>query len=276
MKLTNKLLTSAAVAISLLAPATLVHASWKNGINEAVKAVHANRPIDYGRHKTSAKSTVSETLAESVLTDNVKRQLGGSLTFSHGSFIVNGNQPTIEYRNVAPYATNQADAMGRPTVANAVLNWTTRQYKNRQSTGNGASEWKPKGFVQRKFTSGAYRHLYDRGHLLGYALVGGIKKFNASESNTENIVTQTAWANEAGSSSNRGQNYYEGLVRKALDKNKKVRYQVKAIYEGNDLVPSGTQIQAVSSDGTIKFNVFVPNVQNGVKINYQNGLSTTN
>ncbi len=274
MRARNRILTGLAVTLSLLAPASLVHASGRSDVHEAGRIVHITRAIDYIRRKTNTQSTVSEALAKSVLTNSVKRQLGGNLTFSHGSFIVNDNRPTIKYRNVSPYATNQVDSKGRPTVANAVLNRTTRQYKNRQSTGNGASEWKPKGFVQREFTNGAYRHLYDRGHLLGYALVGGIKKFNASESNAKNIVTQTAWANEAGSSNNRGQNYYEGLVRKALDKNKKVRYQVKVIYDGNNTVPSGTQIQAVSSDGTIKFNVFVPNVQSGVTINYQNGQST--
>lgn len=234
----------------------------------------------YNRHEngTTDKSgkTITEQLANSVMTDAVKSQLGNNIQYNgHGAFIINNNQSTLNANvNVAPYATNEVDKMGRPTVGNAFLNKTCRQYKNRQETGNGASEWKPKGFHQLSNLKGGYTHAYDRGHLLGYALVGGIKGFNASESNPKNIATQTAWANEARDKDNTGQNYYEGIVRKALDQGKKVRYQVEDVYEGNNLVPSGAHIQAKSTDGSVDFNVFVPNVQSNIKINYATGVAT--
>lgn len=223
-------------------------------------------------HKASQK-TPSKKLAQSVLTDGVRRQVGQKIQYNgHGAFIIDDNQTKLNAKIIsAPYAVNKVDSLGRPTEGNAWLNKSSRQYRNRYETGNGATNFKPQGFIQRTHLKGAYSHAYDRGHLLGYALVGNVRGFDASESNSENIATQTAWANEAHSKVSTGQNYYEGIVRKALDSNKKVRYRVTNVYQGRNKVPSGAHLEAKSSDNSVEFNVFIPNVQPGLKINYATG-----
>lgn len=277
----TKLLTIGAIVLGSLSLGGCAERSQATGNHHY--RTHYVRNYHY-RNYTNGKNNgngyqsdreISERLADSVMTPNIKQQLGSNIKYNgHGAFIINNNQSTLNANvNVAPYATNEVDKMGRPTVGNAFLNKTCRQYKNRQETGNGASDWKPKGFHQLSDLKGGYTHAYDRGHLLGYALVGGIKGFNASESSPKNIATQTAWANEAGDKDNTGQNYYEGIVRKALDKGKKVRYQVQDIYDGNNIVPSGAHIQAKSTDGSVDLNVFVPNVQSNIKINYATGYA---
>lgn len=237
--------------------------------------------VDFGSIEDKVPT---QSLAQSVLTPSIKKNLKGAVTYNGaGAFIINANKTELNANvNSAPYVQLASqDSLGRPRLANALLNKSSRQYKKRTETSgadgkSNAAKINPVGWKQLMIPEGPYTTLYNRGHSIGYALAGNIKSFDASEANPRNISTQTSWANQSsnGNDENTGQNYYEGLVRRALDKNKTVRYRVEPLYEGNDLVPYGTHMEAKSKDGSLEFNVFIPNVQPGVQIDYSTGKGT--
>ncbi|MBJ7687586.1 DNA/RNA non-specific endonuclease [Weissella confusa] len=242
--------------------------------NYAQSSVKSDEKVNYG---STADEHPNESLASSVLTANVVKQLGtNSVRFNgNGAFILNNNKTDLNAKvSSAPYVQlAKQDSLGRAGVANALLTKASRQYQSRDETGN-SRQMQPVGWHQLSI-GGNYKMLYNRGHSIGYALAGSVRGFDASEANPQNITAQTAWANQAsnGNDSNTGQNYYETQVRRAQDNRKTVRYRVTPVYDGDNLVPSGSHLEAKSSDGSIEFNVFVPNVEPGVVIDYSTGYA---
>lgn len=242
--------------------------------NYAQSSVKSDAKVNYG---STSDEHPNESLASSVLTANVVKQMGtNSVRFNgNGAFILNDNKTDLNAKvSSAPYVQlAKQDSLGRAGVANALLTKASRQYQSRDQTGN-SRQMQPVGWHQLSI-GGNYKMLYNRGHSIGYALAGSVRGFDASEANPQNITAQTAWANQAsnGNDSNTGQNYYETQVRRAQDNRKTVRYRVTPVYDGDNLVPSGSHLEAKSSDGSLEFNVFVPNVEPGVVINYSTGYA---
>ena len=124
------------------------------------------------------------------------------------------------------------------------------------------SQVHPSGWVQHRYSFVDHEMLYNRSHLIAHQLCG-------EDANERNLITGTRTMNAV------GMTYYEELVGNYVRRtNNHVLYRVTPLFAANDLVARGVQMEAESAeDGgqAIRFNVFVYNVEPGVKIDYVTG-----
>ena len=124
------------------------------------------------------------------------------------------------------------------------------------------SQVHPSGWVQHRYSFVDRKMLYNRSHLIAHQLCG-------EDANERNLITGTRTMNAV------GMTYYEELVGNYVRRtNNHVLYRVTPLFAANDLVARGVQMEAESvEDGgqAIRFNVFVYNVEPGVKIDYVTG-----
>lgn len=120
--------------------------------------------------------------------------------------------------------------------------------------------WDPTGWHNKRISSG---WLYNRSHLIGYQLTG-------QNNNPKNLITGTEEMNVSGMLP------YENEVADYLKEssNNYLRYRVKPIFKGDELLARGVQMEAKSvGSNAVSFNVYVFNVQPGVVLNYSDGTS---
>ena len=109
--------------------------------------------------------------------------------------------------------------------------------------------------------------MYNRSHLIADSLGGKATK--------ENAVTGTRTQN-VGENNHGGMAYMESILRDFF-KNKTdvtVYYQVKPLYNGNELLPRAVEVNVKASDGSIDQKIIVYNTANGYNIDYNNATVT--
>ena len=163
---------------------------------------------------------------------------------------VNDNQPEFteeELTTVSYEDYSELDELGRCQSAEACIGQDLMPTEARESI----SSVKPTGWRNKSYDTVDGGYVYNRCHLIGFQLTG-------ENANEENLITGTRYMN------------VEGM----LPFEDEVMYRVTPVFEGDDLVASGVQMQAesVEDDGVgISFNVYVYNVQPYVVIDYKTG-----
>lgn len=180
--------------------------------------------------------------------------------------VLNGNQPNFsasELTTVGYEKYANLDSLGRCGVALASCG---KEIMPTDGEERGSiSSIKPTGWVQAKYDGISGGYLWNRCHLIGWQL-------SAENANKQNLITGTRYMNIEGMLP------FENMAADYIrETGNHVAYRITPIFEGNNLVCSGVQMEAYSiedaGDG-ICFNVYCYNVQPGISINYATGDSS--
>lgn len=174
---------------------------------------------------------------------------------------INENQPDFREEELTTEAYeeySELDELGRCGEAEACVGEELMPTDERESI----SEVKPTGWKNETYDTVDGGYLYNRCHLIGYQLSG-------ENANKENLITGTRYMNTEGMLP------FEDMVADYVHETENhVMYRVTPVFEGEDLVASGVQMEAESvEDGGagICFNVYVYNVQPDITIDYATG-----
>ena len=180
--------------------------------------------------------------------------------------VINENQPDFSEEDMTKdsFETySDLDSLGRCQSAYANVGQDLMPTGER---GN-ISRIKPSGWQTAKYDIVDGKYLYNRCHLIGYQLT-------AENANEKNLITGTRYMNVDGMLP------FENMVADYVrEPGSHVLYRVTPIFEGDNLVAKGVQMEAYSVEDkgdSVCFNVFVYNVQPGITIDYANGNSKLN
>ena len=155
---------------------------------------------------------------------------------------------------------SELDELGRCGMTEACVGQELMPTEDRESI----SHVKPSGWVNVPYDFVDGRYLYNRCHLIGFQLTG-------ENANERNLITGTRYMNVDGMLP------FENMVADYVkETNNHVMYRVTPIYDEDDLVAKGVQLEAWSVEDKgegVCFNVYVYNVQPGVEIDYATGES---
>lgn len=198
------------------------------------------------------------------ITEERSYDIGQIPEYSEKAYVtINNNKPNFKEEDKTTKSFEKysnLDSLNRCGVAYANVSKETMPTEERGRIGM----IKPSGWHTVKYNNVDGKYLYNRCHLIGYQLTG-------ENANEKNLITCTRYMNTVGmlEFENKVANYVK-------ETNNHVLYRVTPIFEGDNLLASGAQMEAYSVEDKgkgISFNVYVYNVQEGITIDYKTGDS---
>lgn len=234
---------------------------------KAVKETATEKVKETGNNNPSERKEMSQADSSVNPVDlNQIPDFDGETTF----VAINNNVPTFTDEEKAKARSgsfeyySELDSLGRVGIAHANLGKETMPPKGEKRGPIG--HVKPSGWQSLKFDNVDGKYLYNRSHLIGWQL-------SAENDNEKNLATGTRFFNVDGMLP------FENLVADYIkNTGNHVLYRVTPIFEGDELVMRGLQMEAysVEDDGAgVSYNVFVYNAQPGIYIDYLTGMATS-
>ena len=176
---------------------------------------------------------------------------------------IHGNEPDFSKEELGRESFevySELDSLGRCGEACANVGTDLMPAEKR----GGIGQVKPSGWQTVKYEIVEGKYLYNRCHLIGYQLSG-------ENANEKNLITGTRYMNVDGMLP------FENMVADYVkETDHHVLYRVTPVFDGNNLLASGVQMEAYSVEDAgegISYNVYVYNVQPGIEIDYATGDS---
>lgn len=211
-----------------------------------------------------AVNNLNESTNNFLSSSNASATISDIPAYSGKAYVeINENKPNFSTSDLTTTSFEKyspLDELGRCGIAFANVGTDIMPTSERESI----SSVKPTGWQTVKYDSISGKYLYNRCHLIGFQLT-------AENANELNLITGTRYLNVDGMLP------FENMVADYVkETNNHVLYRVTPVFEGNDLVAKGVQIEAMSVEDNgegIEFNVFIYNVQPGITIDYSTGNS---
>ena len=224
---------------------------------------------------TTASIAVSETQIETRRPAQVTSAQTETRTHINSSFgVQNGHSAYCEVNGNVPFFTDEEKACTKPFEIYSDLDPLGRcgpAYANVCKEIMPTEERgkigmiKPSGWHTSKYDKSVIPdiYLYNRCHLIAYML-------SSENANEKNLITGTRYLNVEGMLP------FETRVGNYIENNpdNHVLYRVTPVFEGDDLVATGVQMEAWSVEDNgegVSFCVFCYNIQPGITIDYATG-----
>lgn len=222
--------------------------------------------VCYNIHDNSNINTSVKVAINEINVQNIKQ-----IPEYSGQFIININDGNPNFDEEDFYSESSiklsdVDDKGRVGIAFANLTYENMpsESDHRESVKNVYTT----GWSDASYEIIPGNKLYNKSHLIAYSLIA-----NCADEIYKNLFTGTHDLNTKGMA--KYENDIQAYLK--LNKDKHVLYRVTPVFDGDNLLVKGVQMEAESVEDrgeSICYNVFIYNVQDGININYATGESS--